>query len=62
MGGCGVGSAPTVMSAPQQVAAAETRLTWGGKLGGFGKATIFLIIGSGELLETGIHHLFGWWG
>lgn len=57
-----MGSAPTVLSAPQQVLVIETRLTWGGKFGRFGKATIVLIIGSGELIETGIHHLFGWWG
>lgn len=57
-----MGSAPTVLSAPQQASAAEIRLTWGGELGGFGKATIVLVIGSGELLETGVHHLFGWRG
>lgn len=51
-----------MLSAPRQDLAAEARLTWGGELGGFGKATIVLIIGAGELVETGGHHFFEWWG
>lgn len=56
------GLCPPALPAPWQGSAAEARPTWGGELGGFGKATVVLIVRVGELLETGGHHFFGWWG